>query len=148
MGQKLSFPSKAENLNQVEVLINSVCEDFEVNEDYYGNILIALTEAVNNAIHHGNKSNPEKEVNLSFDTTGSILKFTIEDEGAGFDYNNLPDPTDPKNIEKPHGRGVFLMKNLCDNIEFEDEGATVIMRFNLEDELLKQVQKEKEEEAK
>lgn len=147
MGQKLSFPSKAENLNQVEVLINSVCEDFEVNEDYYGNILIALTEAVNNAIHHGNKSNPEKQVKLSFDAADTILKFTIEDEGAGFDFNNLPDPTDPQNIEKPHGRGVFLMKNLCDDLEFEEDGAKVIMSFNINDDLLKQVQKEKEEEV-
>lgn len=146
MGHKLSFPSKAENLNQVEVLINSVCKEFEVNEDYYGNILIALTEAVNNAIHHGNKSNPNKEVRISFDTVDSVLKFTIEDDGPGFDYDNLPDPTDPQNIEKPHGRGVFLMRNLADDIEFEDEGATVLMSFNLEDELLKEVQKEKEEE--
>ncbi len=146
MGQKLSFPSKAENLNQVEVLINEVCKNFEVSEDYYGNILIALTEAVNNAIHHGNKSNPNKEVRISFDTKGSILNFTIEDDGPGFDFDNLPDPTDPQNIEKPHGRGVFLMRNLADNIEFDNDGATVTMSFNLDDELLKEVQKEKEEE--
>ncbi len=147
MGQQLTFPSKAENLNQVEVLINSVCKDFEVNEDYYGNILIALTEAVNNAIHHGNKSNPNKEVRINFHADGSVLKFTVEDDGPGFDFDNLPDPTDPQNIEKPHGRGVFLMRNLADEIEFDKDGAVVIMSFNLEDELLQQVQKEKEEEA-
>lgn len=143
MGQTLTFPSKAENLNQVEVLINQVCEKYEVNEDYYGNILIALTEAVNNAIHHGNKSNPNKEVKLSFEAEGSILNFHIEDEGPGFDYENLPDPTDPKNIEKPHGRGVFLMRNLADEIDFENDGAIVKMRFNLENELLAKVQEEK-----
>ena len=148
MGQQISFTSKAENLNQVEVLINTVCKDYEVNEDYYGNILIALTEAVNNAIHHGNKSNPNKTVTLGFYTEGSILKFTIEDEGPGFDYQNLPDPTDPKNIEKPHGRGVFLMTKLADGIDFANEGAIVTMSFNLEDELLQEVQKEKEEEKK
>lgn len=143
MGQTLTFPSKAENLNQVEVLINQVCEKYEVNEDYYGNILIALTEAVNNAIHHGNKSNPNKEVKLSFEAEGSILNFRIEDEGPGFDYENLPDPTDPKNIEKPHGRGVFLMRNLADEIDFENDGAIVKMRFNLQNELLAKVQEEK-----
>ena len=147
MEHQLSFPSKAENLNQVEVLINDLCKKFEVNEDYYGNILIALTEAVNNAIHHGNKSNPNKEVHIIFNADGSVLKFTIKDDGPGFDFENLPDPTDPQNIEKPHGRGVFLMRNLADEIEFNDEGATVIMSFNLENELLKEVQKEKEEEA-
>ena len=146
MEHQLSFPSKAENLNQVEVLINTLCKKFEVSEDYYGNILIALTEAVNNAIHHGNKSNPNKEVNILFAAEGPILKFTIKDDGPGFDFDNLPDPTDPQNIEKPHGRGVFLMKNLADEIEFSDDGATVIMSFNLHNELLKEVQKEKEEE--
>ena len=147
MEHQLSFPSKAENLNQVEELINNLCKKFEVNEDYYGNILIALTEAVNNAIHHGNKSNPNKEVKVKFNADGPLLKFTIKDDGPGFDFENLPDPTDPKNIEKPHGRGVFLMRNLADEIEFNDDGSTVVMHFNLENELLKEVQKEKENEA-
>lgn len=146
MGQRISFPSKAENLNVVEQMINSVCSEHEVNEDYYGNILIALTEAVNNAIHHGNKSNPTKEVFVQFLSEGSVLSFIVEDEGPGFDYNNLPDPTDPQNIEKPHGRGVFLMRNLADEIEFLDDGSKVKMNFNLEDKLLKEVQEDKEKE--
>ncbi len=131
MEQKLSFPSKAENLNLVEKLIDDVCEKNSVNEDYYGNILIAITEAVNNAIHHGNKSNPEKKVNVSYTSTPEKLLFTIQDEGPGFDYENLPDPTDPQNIEKPHGRGVFLMRNLSDEIEFSDGGSTVVMKFKV-----------------
>ncbi|MFZ9847489.1 MAG: ATP-binding protein, partial [Flavobacteriales bacterium] len=53
------------------------------------------------------------------------------DEGPGFDYDNLPDPTDPQNIEKPHGRGVFLMKNLSDKIDFIDGGSTVKIEFNV-----------------
>ena len=57
--------------------------------------------------------------------------FTIQDEGPGFDFDNLPDPTDPQNIEKPHGRGVFLMKNLSDKIEFFDGGSTVKIEFNI-----------------
>lgn len=131
MEQKLSFPSKAENLNLVEKLIDDVCEKNSVNEDYYGNILIAITEAVNNAIHHGNKSNPDKKVNVSYTSTPEKLLFTIQDEGPGFDYENLPDPTDPQNIEKPHGRGVFLMRNLSDEIEFSDGGSTVVMKFKV-----------------
>ena len=146
MGHRISFQSKAENLNVVEQMINTACEEHEVNEDYYGNILIALTEAVNNAIHHGNKSNPNKEDNLELTSSGSTLTFVIEDEGPGFDYNNLPDPTDPKNIEKPHGRGVFLMKNLSDSIEFLNDGSKVKMNFNLDDSLLKEVQEDKEKE--
>jgi len=129
MEQKISFLSKAENLNLVEKLIDDVCEKNSVNEDYYGNILIAVTEAVNNAIHHGNRSNPEKMVSVAFSTSDNRLLFSIQDEGPGFDYDHLPDPTDPKNIEKPHGRGVFLMRNLADEIEFADGGSTVTMKF-------------------
>jgi serine/threonine-protein kinase RsbW len=91
---------------------------------------------VNNAIHHGNKSNPSKEVKLVASENEGVLSFVISDDGPGFDYNNLPDPTDPKNIEKPHGRGVFLMKNLADNIEFFDDGSTVRLDFDINDDLL------------
>lgn len=131
MVQQLSFSSKSENLNLVEKLIDDVCAKNNVNDDYYGNILIAITEAVNNAIHHGNRSNPDKSVSVKCNSKGDILFFTIEDEGAGFDYDNLPDPTDPKNIEKPHGRGVFLMKNLCDKIDFSAGGSKVKIEFNV-----------------
>ncbi len=131
MQEKLSFASKVENINIVEKLIDEVCAKYEINEDNYGNILIAVTEAVNNAIHHGNKSDPKAEVKIYFKVNNKELIFTIEDEGPGFDYDSLPDPTDPKNIEKPHGRGVFLMRNLSDDISFEKEGSTVTMVFNI-----------------
>ena len=131
MQEQLSFSSKVENINLVEKLIDDVCERFEVNEDYYGNILIAITEAVNNAIHHGNKSNPMAEVKVGLDVQNDELVFTIEDEGPGFDFEGLPDPTDPKNIEKPHGRGVFLMRNLSDDISFHNDGSLVKMNFKM-----------------
>lgn len=131
MQEKLAFPSKVENINLVEKLIDDICARHSINEDNYGNILIAITEAVNNAIHHGNKSNPMSEVNVSFSIDDKELIFTVQDEGAGFDFDSLPDPTDPKNIEKPHGRGVFLMRNLSDDISFLEEGSIVKMVFNI-----------------
>lgn len=131
MQENLSFSSKVENINLVEKLIDEVCDKYDVNEDNYGNILIAVTEAVNNAIHHGNKSNPLAEVKVTFEIDSKELTFTVEDEGAGFDFDSLPDPTDPKNIEKPHGRGVFLMRNLSDDISFLNEGSTVKMVFSI-----------------
>ena len=131
MLERLSFASKVENINLVEKLVDDICAKHEVNEDNYGNVLIAITEAVNNAIHHGNKSNPLAEVKVSYDIKGNELIFIVEDEGPGFDYDSLPDPTDPKNIEKPHGRGVFLMKNLSDKITFLEEGSSVKMVFGI-----------------
>lgn len=125
----IDFPSKAENIHLVEKMIDAVCEEHQVGEDHYGNILIAMTEAVNNAIHHGNGLNPNKKTCVTFDRTETQIKFTVEDEGIGFDYDNLPDPTAPENLEKPNGRGIFLMKNLADEINFEDSGRIVELIF-------------------
>lgn len=129
--QNLKFSSKSENISLVENLVTTICEDYKIDEDYYGNILVALTEAVNNAILHGNHKDPEKTVDLTFEPKGDELAFKVQDEGTGFDYNNVPDPTSPENLEKPHGRGIFLMKNLADSVKFHDEGKTVELKFKL-----------------
>ena len=126
----LKINSKADNLRLVERLIEDVCHIYNVNEDNYGNILIAVTEAVNNAIFHGNQNDPEKFVQIGFQSSNQQLIFSIKDEGPGFDHANLPDPTDPSNIEKINGRGVFLMKNLADKIEFHNKGEEVSLAFN------------------
>ena len=129
--QKLKIASKSENITLVEKLINDVCQNLKISEDHYGNILVALTEAVNNAIQHGNKYNPNKSIDILFDNKKDAITFTVKDQGEGFDYDHLPDPTDPKNIEKPIGRGVFLMRNLADKVEFFDKGRTVCLDFKI-----------------
>lgn len=129
-GENLKINSKTDNLRLVERLVDDVCQIYNVNEDSYGNILIAVTEAVNNAIHHGNQNNPEKFVQIGFESDNSQLIFKIQDEGPGFDYQNLPDPTDPANLDKINGRGVFLMKHLADKLEFRANGKEVLLAFN------------------
>ncbi len=129
--QRLSISSKSENMILVEKLIDDVCDVFNINEDYYGNILIALTEAVNNAIQHGNKADPSKQIDISFRLKDKQAVFTVQDQGCGFNYNQLPDPTNPENIENPNGRGVFLMRNLADEVEFNDNGNMVSLKFNV-----------------
>jgi len=126
---KLEIKSDISNISEVEKLIDIVCEDLKLNEDNYGNILIAVTEAVTNAIIHGNQNNPIKRVTISVDAVTKEVVFTIIDEGGGFDFTNLPDPIAPENIEKPNGRGIFLMKNLSDKVEFFDEGKKVCITF-------------------
>ena len=129
--QKIKFPSEANNIRLVEKLVDEVCAEIGVNEEKYGNILIALTEAVNNAIHHGNLLNPKKLTTVQCKQINEKLTFLIKDEGVGFDYENLPDPTDPKNVEKPDGRGIYLMKHLSDEISFENNGSSIELSFEL-----------------
>jgi len=127
--ETLEFASKGENITVIERLIDDLCEQYHIQEEHYGNILIALTEAVNNAIYHGNKQDPGKKVIIKYHADEDEFRFIIEDEGPGFDFDNVPDPTSPENIEKPNGRGVFLMRHLSDEIGFEDDGRIVKMDF-------------------
>ena len=127
--QELSFQSKPENIAIVERLIDEMCEQHSVIEEHYGDILIAMTEGVNNAIVHGNKLDINKSVSVEYEKRGKDLFFRISDEGAGFDYENLPDPTAPENLERPNGRGVFLMRNLADECLFEDNGRVIELVF-------------------
>jgi serine/threonine-protein kinase RsbW len=129
--QTLKISSNAQNLRLVERLVEDVCEVYGVNEDCYGNMLIAVTEAVNNAIYHGNKCDPNKVVRIGFETSeDNKLVFSVTDEGPGFDHTTLPDPTDPTNLDKVSGRGVFLMSSLSDTITFEQNGRRVLLGFN------------------
>lgn len=125
----IQIPSIIENIRMIESFIDNAKERFHLDEDLYGNIMIAVTEAVNNAIKHGNGGNSSKNVFLSLTLNDNLLKFVVKDEGPGFDHNELPDPTAPENLEKPGGRGIFLMKHLSDEVEFRENGKTVELSF-------------------
>lgn len=128
--QTLKINSETKHLRLIERLVEDVCDVYGVNQDSYGNMLIAVSEAVNNAILHGNKGNPDKYVKIGFESEDDKLVFSITDEGTGFDPSSLPDPTDPVNIDKISGRGVFLMSQLTDFIRFEQNGSRVLLGFN------------------
>ena len=126
----ITINSSVENLTYVEKEIETIFDDFSYDQEHFGNVLIAVTEAVNNAVHYGNQEDVTKLVNINFSSVKNKLMVTIKDQGDGFDYDALPDPTDPNNLEKLEGRGIFLMKHLSDSIEFSDNGSKVKMVFN------------------
>lgn len=128
---QIQIPSITENIRIVESFIDNAKEKFHLDDDIYGNIMIAVTESVNNAIIHGNHKQSGKNVTLKLKVDENVLKFTIIDQGSGFDFNELPDPTSPDNIDKPGGRGIFLMKHLCDEVSFRDNGRSVELSFYL-----------------
>ena len=129
---KISIPSLIDNIQVIESFIDNAKEEFEINDDLYGNIMISVTECISNAIVHGNQSNPDKMVHLQLYMEPGLLRCSIEDEGIGFDFSNLPDPTEPENIEKIGGRGIFLMRHLSDEVKFEEGGRKTLLSFYLD----------------
>jgi len=128
--EQVKLPSDFASLVEVENLIDKVCTDLGVQEGAYGNVLIAVTEAVNNAIQHGNEENSNLFVDVAVGDKEDEFCFRIKDEGSGFDFNSLPDPTAPENLLKENGRGIFLMRNLADDVEFDGVGNSVNIYFS------------------
>ncbi len=131
--KKISIESIPENISVVEKFVEDMSLQYSVGEDVFGNILVTVTEAANNAIYHGNKRDESKKVQIEcipLESKNTII-FTIEDEGEGFDYHNIPDPTLPENIEKTCGRGIFLMQQLSDDFNFSENGSKVELHFKI-----------------
>jgi len=131
MERTLYIDSKVESLHEIEKLVDDVSAEFTFSSEVYGNVLIAALEAANNAIVHGNKLDPDKKVFVSVFQEGKELHWVVKDQGAGFDFTSIPDPTAPENIENISGRGIFLMEKLSDKIRFEENGTRVEMVFNM-----------------
>ncbi len=123
--------SEIENISLIERLIDDISVKHQIHSDVYGKLLLAVVEGVNNAIVHGNKLEKEKNVVVEYAVSEGKIEFLISDSGPGFDYRSLPDPTKPENIERTHGRGIFLMNHLADELEFNDTGNEVKMVFYL-----------------
>lgn len=91
------------------------------------NLFVALDEAFVNAVKHGNKFDATKLVRVSADVSANEARFTIEDEGEGFDVNSIPDPLDPENLFKTSGRGVLFIYNIMDEVKYNERGNRLTM---------------------
>jgi serine/threonine-protein kinase RsbW len=131
MKKDLQIPSDIGNLRLVEKAIDELSLELNLSDEIYGNVMVATMEATNNAIIHGNNSDPKKNVKIRIQLEEKELKVHVEDQGVGFDYANVPDPTSPENLEKINGRGIFLMEHLSDEILYQDEGRIVVLKFKL-----------------
>jgi serine/threonine-protein kinase RsbW len=128
---RLRLPSNDESLLRVVDLIDNLKIELNIPEDVYGNMMITVTEAVNNAIWHGNGGDVHKNVDVVLRTENDSIIVHVADEGPGFDYVNVKDPTDPENILAPSGRGVFIIKNFSDFAEYKGRGNQVEFGFHL-----------------
>lgn len=127
----LALESNPENVKEIQPYVDRIVQKYQIGSDLYGNILISLTEAITNAIVHGNQADQSKKVFVNSLFDQNQIRVQIQDEGEGFDYEDVPDPTDPMNILTLNGRGVFLMHQLSDGVEFSNNGSTVEIKFKL-----------------
>lgn len=130
--QELEFQSDIKNLNKVEKFVEEISDQYHINNTYFGNLMIAITEAVKNAITHGNKGDVNKKVKIEFSSDKRGLAFKVIDEGEGFDLKNLPNPLNGENGDaKNIGRGIFLIQSLADEVSFNDTANEILMIFEI-----------------
>ncbi|PHI21372.1 ATP-binding protein [Lewinellaceae bacterium SD302] len=128
----LQLSSDPGNIQQVTQLVDRVSQQYRLNEETHANLLISLTEAVNNAIIHGNGMDKSKTVDIEMRKRGNRLCVSVKDQGKGFNPKEVPNPTCPEQICECGGRGVFLIKELCDKVEYAENGSKVNMQFKFQ----------------
>lgn len=128
----LQLPSRIDSITLMENFIDELSLKYGFSDEIYANVLTCLSEAVINGIVHGNRQDPDKKVYINLEVIeDKRLIFTISDEGQGFDFNNLPDPTAPENLENLTGRGVFIIKKLADQCIFNSKGNELELHFKI-----------------
>ena len=127
----LTISSNPNNILEVENYLRDAQLDLKIDEVRFPDILISITEAVNNAIIHGNNADETKRVKINMVGKSRGISISVSDEGQGFDPERIPDPTAPENIECCGRRGVYIMSRLADKLSFENNGSTVQMFFKL-----------------
>lgn len=117
----LRLPSSPNSVSQLESFVQSIIREHKICEGKFSDILVSLTEAVNNAIIHGNQYDENKKVMVKCKTSTRGIQFSIVDEGKGFNPENIPDPTSDEKIETCGGRGVFIINALADKVAVKNK---------------------------
>jgi serine/threonine-protein kinase RsbW len=131
---RMSLSSRFENIEMVQHLCSKLLEGRDVPEETRHWILMAVREAVANAIKHGNQQDLSKHVHLEMDVVGNTLAISIRDEGTGFDPAAVDDPLAPENRLKTSGRGIFYMRTFMDDVRFQRHakgGMEIVLKKNL-----------------
>lgn len=125
------LPSNLAQINELDAITRNIIDDYGLAEELYPNILISLTEAVSNAIIHGNELIENRDVSISVNKEDEGISIRVSDEGTGFDVKSIPDPTTPTNVVKQGGRGIFIIRDLVERVTFLDSGSTIDMFFKI-----------------
>lgn len=120
-------------MERVELFVEELQQWAGFDDDNFSRILLVLSEAVNNAITHGNRQDSGKKVFINAGLEKDILKVSIRDEGEGFDPDSLADPLKDENLLKEGGRGVYLIKQYADDVQFLKNGRELAISFRLDE---------------
>ena len=126
----LVLASRFENIEVAERALVDLCHRAGCAEDEEYWLVTALREAVANAVRHGNQQDPGRVVKIAYEIVNSTVTIRVEDEGEGFDPEDIPDPTDPENLLRPSGRGIFYMRQFMSRVDFDPTpagGTAVVM---------------------
>jgi len=127
--------SKHSSITTAEKKLKSILDKLHLASSQEHNLLVAASEAVNNAMVHGNKNRPGKKVFLDIDCSGRNITLEVQDEGNGFNPADVPNPLLPANLLKPTGRGIHIMKSLMDSVKFDftPKGTKTILKLKIND---------------
>lgn len=123
---RLAIGSRFENIDLVQVVLEDSMKQLDLEEDMRHWIGIAVREAVANAIKHGNRQSPEKEVEIEVALAPAEVVIRVRDQGEGFDPTSIRDPLEPSNLLRPDGRGIFYMRSFMDEVDYSFSGGTVV----------------------
>ena len=129
--KQIKITSEKINLGKVESFLTKIFDLFEINKDLFYKVLICVNEAVINSIVHGNKNETGKIILIQTFCTKNFLCFRITDEGEGFNYKNLPDPTTKSNLHCETGRGLFIIKSISEEINFRKNGKIIEFKIKI-----------------
>lgn len=127
------IPSELESISVADSLLDLINKKLSIPEEAIFRIRVSMVEAINNAIIHGNSLNKNKIVTISLSCLKekNAIRIKVEDEGNGFNHlADRKDPTSPSEIEKPNGRGLFLIEKLSNRVHYLNNGKTILMDFN------------------
>lgn len=132
MADSLRIKSNYIHLKEVECFLQNVLGGCQLSQKQFAYITLVVCESVNNAINHGNNFDENKYVTLFTEVGDEFIAFEVHDEGNGFDYSKVPDPTLEENIRSEGGRGLFIIRNLADELSFRDNGSVIHIKFKID----------------
>jgi serine/threonine-protein kinase RsbW len=131
--RSLVISSRLTNINAVRIFLDKVYKEFSLKKNSFNHVFLGISEAVSNAILHGNQLDVEKRVFIRLNIFGNQLHVEVEDEGGGFCDTLLFDPTLPENIKGENGRGIYIIRQIADELVFREDGRKIYMLFTIEE---------------